>query len=48
MMESGIICKSTVDVRQADRLFAALRRARPTTRAGLKNYIKVFLGLLCI
>jgi hypothetical protein len=33
------------DVLSANRLYESLRRTRPTTKADLKNYIKVFLGI---
>jgi len=39
------ICKSPVDITKAGRVLAALRRARPTSRQALKNYLKVFLGI---
>jgi hypothetical protein len=33
------------DILAANQLYESLRRARPTTRQDLKNYIKVFLGI---
>jgi len=37
--------KTASDIEKASSIYSALRRTRPTTRADLKNYIKVFLGI---
>jgi len=37
--------KSTSDIEKASSIYSTLRRTRPRTRADLKNYVKVFLGI---
>jgi len=41
------LAKSTnnIDIEKAASIYSALRQARPRTRADLKNYVKVFLGI---
>ena len=34
-----------IDIASAGRIYSALQMQRPQTKADLKNYVKVFLGL---
>ncbi len=46
MAKSGLVkSKSCDNIKKATHVYSRLRRTRPKTRADLKNYVKVFLGI---